>query len=81
MLDEELVGGSGSGDGPRRGDVVGGDRVAHDDQDSGPENVLEGRWLQGQVLEEGQEVFRELPMEFAVEAQKLLGISLEGSVG
>jgi Fe-S cluster assembly protein SufB len=26
-------------------------------------------------------VFRELPMEFAVEAQKLLGISLEGSVG
>ena len=27
------------------------------------------------------EVFRELPMEFAVEAQKLLGISLEGSVG
>ena len=28
-----------------------------------------------------QEVFRELPMEFAVEAQKLLGVSLEGSVG
>jgi Fe-S cluster assembly protein SufB len=28
-----------------------------------------------------REVFRELPMEFAVEAQKLLGISLEGSVG
>jgi len=28
-----------------------------------------------------KEVFRELPMEFAVEAQKLLGISLEGSVG
>ena len=26
-------------------------------------------------------VFRELPMEFAVEAQKLLSISLEGSVG
>jgi Fe-S cluster assembly protein SufB len=26
-------------------------------------------------------VFRELPMEFAVEAQKLLGVSLEGSVG
>jgi Fe-S cluster assembly protein SufB len=26
-------------------------------------------------------VFRELPMEFAVEAQNLLGISLEGSVG
>ena len=25
--------------------------------------------------------FRELPMEFAVEAQKLLGVSLEGSVG
>ena len=28
-----------------------------------------------------REVFRELPMEFAVEAQKLLGITLEGSVG
>ena len=27
-----------------------------------------------------KEVFRELPMEFAVEAQKLLGVSLEGSV-
>jgi Fe-S cluster assembly protein SufB len=28
-----------------------------------------------------RQVFRELPMEFAVEAQKLLGVSLEGSVG
>jgi Fe-S cluster assembly protein SufB len=28
-----------------------------------------------------KEVLQELPMEFAVEAQKLLGISLEGSVG
>jgi Fe-S cluster assembly protein SufB len=28
-----------------------------------------------------KEVFRELPMEFAVEAQKLLAINLEGSVG
>ncbi|HEU5041158.1 MAG TPA: SufD family Fe-S cluster assembly protein, partial [Gemmatimonadales bacterium] len=28
-----------------------------------------------------KEVFQELPMEFAVEAQTLLGISLEGSVG
>ena len=28
-----------------------------------------------------KQVFRELPMEFAVEAQALLGISLEGSVG
>ena len=28
-----------------------------------------------------REVFKELPMEFAVEAQNLLGISLEGSVG
>ena len=28
-----------------------------------------------------KEVFKELPMEFAVEAQNLLGISLEGSVG
>ena len=28
-----------------------------------------------------KEVFKELPMEFAVEAQKLLGISLEGAIG
>ncbi|RKI34149.1 Fe-S cluster assembly protein SufB [Corallococcus sp. AB004] len=28
-----------------------------------------------------RQVFKELPMEFAVEAQKLLGVSLEGSVG
>jgi len=28
-----------------------------------------------------KEVFKELPMEFAVEAQKLLGVNLEGSVG
>ena len=28
-----------------------------------------------------KEVFKELPMEFAVEAQKLLGVSLEGSTG
>ncbi|MES2123443.1 MAG: Fe-S cluster assembly protein SufB [Gemmatimonadota bacterium] len=28
-----------------------------------------------------KEVFRELPMEFAIEAQKLLGVTLEGSVG
>ncbi|TWC38586.1 iron-regulated ABC transporter membrane component SufB [Pseudomonas sp. SJZ079] len=28
-----------------------------------------------------REVFKELPMEFAVEAQKLLGVSLEGCVG
>ncbi len=28
-----------------------------------------------------KEVFKELPLEFAVEAQKLLGISLEGAVG
>jgi len=28
-----------------------------------------------------REVLKELPMEFAVEAQKLLGVSLEGSVG
>jgi Fe-S cluster assembly protein SufB len=28
-----------------------------------------------------KEVFKELPMEFALEAQQLLGISLEGSVG
>jgi len=28
-----------------------------------------------------QEVLQQLPMEFAVEAQKLVSISLEGSVG
>jgi Fe-S cluster assembly protein SufB len=28
-----------------------------------------------------KQVLKELPMEFAVEAQKLLGMSLEGSVG
>jgi len=28
-----------------------------------------------------KEVFNELPMEFAVEAQALLAVSLEGSVG
>ena len=28
-----------------------------------------------------KEVFKELPMEFAVEAQKLLGITLEGAIG
>ena len=28
-----------------------------------------------------KQVFREVPMEFAVEVQKLLGVSLEGSVG
>ena len=28
-----------------------------------------------------KDVMRQLPMEFAVEAQKLLAISLEGSVG
>ena len=28
-----------------------------------------------------REVFKELPMEFAVEAQKLLGVTLEGAVG
>ncbi|MCG8098064.1 MAG: SufD family Fe-S cluster assembly protein, partial [Candidatus Thiodiazotropha taylori] len=28
-----------------------------------------------------KEVFQELPMEFAVEAQKLLAVSLEGAVG
>ena len=28
-----------------------------------------------------REVLQNLPMEFAVEAQKLIGVSLEGSVG
>ena len=33
------------------------------------------------VLPHSKEVLNKLPMEFAVEAQKLLEISLEGSVG
>ena len=33
------------------------------------------------VTEDGAEVLNKLPMEFAVEAQKLLSVSLEGSVG
>ncbi|RMG37886.1 MAG: Fe-S cluster assembly protein SufB, partial [Gammaproteobacteria bacterium] len=28
-----------------------------------------------------KEVFRELPMEFAVEARKLLNVTLEGAIG
>ncbi len=28
-----------------------------------------------------KQVLNELPMEFAVEAQKLLGVSLEGAIG
>ena len=28
-----------------------------------------------------EEVFKELPMEFAVEAQKLMEVTLEGSIG
>ena len=57
-------------------------------------HVLAGRpgyaVTEGEVIYRGKnllvngfckEVFRELPMEFAVEAQKLLGVSLEGSVG
>jgi Fe-S cluster assembly protein SufB len=28
-----------------------------------------------------REVFKQLPMEFAVEAQRLLNVSLEGAVG
>jgi Fe-S cluster assembly protein SufB len=28
-----------------------------------------------------KDVFQQLPMEFALEAQQLLGITLEGSVG
>jgi Fe-S cluster assembly protein SufB len=28
-----------------------------------------------------RQVFRELPMEFAVEAQNLLNVSLEGAIG
>ena len=41
----------------------------------------EGRRKIYQVTDLGKQVLRELPMEFAVEAQKLLGVSLEGSVG
>ena len=33
------------------------------------------------VLQTSKDVLNKLPMEFAVEAQKLLEISLEGSVG
>ena len=39
--------------------------------------ILNGRTL----AVPAREVLKQLPMEFAVEAQKLLGISLEGSVG
>ena len=35
----------------------------------------------GSVTLDGEDVLQELPMEFAVEAQKLVSISLEGSVG
>ena len=31
--------------------------------------------------EDAKEVLKELPLAFAVEAQKLLGVSLEGAVG
>ena len=34
----------------------------------------------GDFIKVAREVLKQLPMEFAVEAQKLLGISLEGSV-
>ena len=34
-----------------------------------------------ETLAEAKDVLKELPMEFAVEAQKLLSVSLEGSVG
>ena len=33
------------------------------------------------LLKNKMNFFKELPVEFAVEAQKLLGVSLEGSVG
>ena len=39
----------------------------------------ERRWRDSQTAP--KEVLQQLPMEFAVEAQKLLGISLEGGVG
>ena len=55
-------------------------------------SILLGRVIWGRGLSEEQavsmlvngfckEVFKELPMEFAVEAQKLLSVSLEGAVG
>ena len=54
------------------------------------ENVREARRQRGLSQEEAvqllvngfvKDVLQELPMEFAVEAQKLVAISLEGSVG
>jgi hypothetical protein len=41
--------------------------------------MLEIRDLRAGI--EGKEILAKLPMEFAVEAQKLLAIELEGSVG
>ena len=47
--------------------------------------MLEVKNLHARIAEIDTEVMREvnqeLPMEFAVEAQKLINISLEGSVG
>ena len=40
-----------------------------------------GRRLADRRAASARQVFKELPMEFAVEAQKLLSVSLEGSVG
>ena len=42
-----------------------------------PESLYQRAWAHALL----EEVMQELPMEFAVEAQKLLAISLEGSVG
>ena len=53
----------------------------------GPDLLLRQRGLSAEdavsMIVNGfcKQVFRELPMEFAVEAQKLLSVSLEGSVG
>ena len=44
--------------------------------------MFEGtRLVRKSKLEDAKEVLKELPMEFAVEAQKLLGVSLEGAIG
>ena len=37
--------------------------------------------LTGKLVLPAKEVMNQLPMEFAVEAQRLLAVSLEGSVG
>ena len=62
-------------------------RSVHVEDRRGPDFLLRQRGLSAEdavnMIVNGfcKDVFRELPMEFAVEAQKLLSVSLEGSVG